>query len=121
MKKILISILLTACGNSESKLLPQTPPTPIRNFVCERVKRLNDKAVCEPEYSDVGNEHLHTAVVTVDKEPAVSCGMGPAQLSVVCGPLFVVQKQPEQQPEPKPQTPVKAPTPKPTAPATKSK
>lgn len=106
MKKIISCILfIAACNSSDAKPTPAPVPAPKpapvvvpRNFVCERVKRLNDKATCEPEYSD---EVIHRAVVTVEKEP-LSCALGQGQLSIVCGPLFMVVKEPEPQPKESP-------------------
>lgn len=68
-----------------------------RNFICERLAAENPKAGCEPEYTDVGDLHEHTARITVNGGQMV-CAVNTQQPVAVCGPQFFVPKQ-EQAPQ----------------------
>lgn len=89
MRHVLLALLATACSTSSASKLDDTPAPP-RNFVCERVKLLNDKTPCEPEFTDVGDGHAHTARVKLDKETVI-CGLTAGQLAMVCDHLEVRQ------------------------------
>jgi hypothetical protein len=101
---LLLVVAIAACGQAQSAPTPAAPPAP-RNFVCERVAIKNPTAKCEPEFTDVGELHAHTARVTLGSD-TVTCGVNSGQLSVVCGDLFVAVQRAEQ-PAPAPSSPPK--------------
>lgn len=73
-----------------------------RNYVCERIKLADKSATCTPEYTDAGERHTHSAIVTVGMQ-TLACAMNDTTLSVVCGPL-VAQQAPAAPPSPSPST-----------------
>ena len=99
-----------AAGSAVSPVLAQPVSSEVRNFVCERLHAENEKAPCEPEYTDVGELHTHTARITIQGQ-TVACAINAQQVSVVCGPLFYVAPpskpaddaalKPEAKPDPK--------------------
>jgi hypothetical protein len=98
-----IVLLVVSCQPSPPALAAaSSPPAPV-NFVCSRVKLLDASATCTPEFTDAGDRHTHSAIVTVGKEHH-ACVLNDTVVGVVCGPLIV---QPQQQaaapakPEPK--------------------
>jgi hypothetical protein len=90
MRLALLALALSACVASSKA------DGPMRNLVCERFAILNPDAKCIPEMSDVGEVHVHTARVTIDKD-TMSCGLNAGQLAMVCGPLAVAP-QPQHPP-----------------------
>jgi hypothetical protein len=84
----LIAMLATACVASSKA------DAPVRNFVCERIADEEPAAKCRPEFTDAGEQHTHSAVVTTDKGRA-SCVLNASSVSVVCGPLVVVPQPAE--------------------------
>lgn len=101
MLRLIPLIFLLACTAQASKLDEKPPaaaPVP-RNLVCERVAIKTPKTECIPEYTDVGEHHLHTARVA-QGEGYVACGLDDVRLSVLCDGLFFVPPQPEAQAEP---------------------
>lgn len=86
MRYVLL-IALAACSTASAT-------SPSRNFVCERVADDTPAAKCRPEFTDSGDAHTHSAVVTTDKGH-VSCVLNTNSVSVVCGPLIVVPQEPK--------------------------
>lgn len=86
MRFVLLA-LLAACTSA-------TADSPARNFVCERIADQEPAAKCRPEFTDAGESHTHSAVVTTDKGRA-SCVLNASTVSVVCGPLVVVPQEPK--------------------------
>ena len=83
-------------GHAETKVAPAgdvilSPRT--RNFVCERLALENSKAPCEPELTDAGELHTHTARITLDGQVIV-CALNSSQVSAVCGPMFTAPQAP---------------------------
>jgi hypothetical protein len=98
MRFVLLCLLASACVSPSTAATP-----PARNFVCERLAKLNPDAQCSPEYTDVGERHTHSAVVTFQaKAPEAtqlsSCVINDSQVAMICGPLAVVP-QPQQEPK----------------------
>lgn len=83
--------LLIACNSSQAT--PPAPPPP-RNFVCERLAVVNEKATCKPELSGVGDLSTHTARVTIDKD-TLACALNAGQVSMVCAPLIYQAPKPD--------------------------
>lgn len=106
---VLLAVLLTACSNS-SKL--DSSPRASSNLVCDRIAIEFPKATCVPEFTDVGDQHVHVARFTTEKGTAV-CGMSMSQVSLACGDLIA---RPPSGPAPQPQqqqsppVPVQAPS-----------
>jgi hypothetical protein len=83
-------LALASCAGS-SKADP--PPDPSHNFVCDRWSRVNPKAVCKPEYTNIGEHHTHSASITVDKA-VVACMINDSTVSVVCDePVVIMQSE----------------------------
>lgn len=76
--RTLALLLLVACTGAS--------PAP-RNFVCERIAVLDPKATCQPELSDVGSGHVHTARVT-QGTVTMSCAVSLGQYAMACGKLL---------------------------------
>lgn len=96
---IILLFSLVACSNNSS--LDHS-----HNLVCERVKVENSKAECIPEFTNVGDQHIHTARVTVDMGPdkgsvTVACALSMSMVSMACGDLVA---QPQRPGQPPPQT-----------------
>lgn len=73
-----------------------------RNFVCERVKLLNDKASCDAEYTDSGEAHVHSARITWDVQSEKgtvkvtrACTLVAGAVGMTCGELEYVPPQPK--------------------------
>jgi hypothetical protein len=96
-------LILVACVESKATPAPAPAPAPTpapepelippRNFVCERIKILNEKAECVPELS-AGDGAVHRARVTVDKT-VLSCGIGIGQLEAACTDKIMVWTDPK--------------------------
>lgn len=81
------SLFLVACSSASATQPPAPAP---RNLVCERVKLLNAKAECVPEFSGATELQTHTARVTVQGEKApvtIVCGLNAGQLAMRCDGL----------------------------------
>jgi hypothetical protein len=85
--RYLLALVIAAGCNAQASI----PPAP-RNLVCQRVALLSPDATCLPEYTDAGERHTHSAIVTQGTE-RVSCAINDATLSMVCGPLVAQPKQ----------------------------
>lgn len=87
MRYALALFLFASCTSASAT-------SPSRNFVCERIADEEPAAKCRPEFTDAGELHTHSAVVTTDKGRA-SCVLNASTVSVVCGPLVVVPQPAE--------------------------
>jgi hypothetical protein len=95
---LIVLLVFASVACSDSTAAPPQPVTPDagvaltpRNFVCERFAR-NPKAKCEPEYTDAGDHHLHSARVTIN-DASIACGIDDTRLSVLCDELFFLPPQ----------------------------
>jgi hypothetical protein len=95
----LLPLVLFVVACADSTAAPPQPATPDagvalapRNFVCERIAKVKPQAKCEPEYTDAGDHHLHSARVTSGAD-TFACGIDDTRLAVLCDELFFVPAQ----------------------------
>lgn len=69
------------------------PPAPV-NAVCEAFKGVNGTAKCEPQHTDVGELHIHTATVTLGQGQQFACRTDLSMLGVLCGETIVIKQAP---------------------------
>jgi hypothetical protein len=105
---VIIAIVLVACGNITRTPPPVAPaPAPIApaaapkpapppvNLVCKKFEKIDAKATCEPELTDEGQAHIHTATVTTGGQ-MLSCRQDTSLLGMMCGnPITDVRPVPK--------------------------
>lgn len=92
-------VAATAGSTPAPVSLAVAPPAPPRNLVCEAFKGVNDKAGCVPYFTDSGERHAHTAMVTLGQQQ-FHCAYNNELLSVTCAEPIVIRQQPAPPPAP---------------------
>lgn len=121
MRYLVLALVLVACTRP-APVAPQQPylvstepvaekPEPAKpeptNLVCEAFRGVNEKALCAPHHTDVGELHIHTATITLQGQQ-LACRQDTTMLGVLCSDPIVIKQQPP------PPTVDKAPTKKKT-------
>lgn len=103
--RYLLLIALAACTTTTAAPTePKKESTPApENLVCTRWKKGNPKAECASERIDVGEHHLHSAVITIPGEGSTACSINDQMNTVECSDLIMIHL---------PQSQVKTETPK---------
>lgn len=87
----LVLIFLVACVQRpapqapvEKPYLVKVEPAPPVNLICKKFSAIDAKAACDPELTDDGPSHIHTATVTTQGQ-MLSCRQDTTLLGMMCG------------------------------------
>ncbi len=106
MIRIVLALSLVGCIQRPAPVAPAPKPAPVSapapnpapaapNLVCKKFEKIDAKATCEPELTDDGPSHIHTATVITGGQ-MLSCRQDTTLLGMMCGsPITDVRPVPK--------------------------